>query len=604
MIDNFNDFNEDLLLESINESMLYFSKRLRSLIDNIDSPIASKLTSVLGTDIKHDVTFVDSDAPVGYVTFNTMSNVMKKTAANWLDQIKHIDKQYDPEIVDNVWNRDDNYGDIKVYLNKSRNSVKIGRLVNRLFPQEFKDKEVEDFVNKYKSQIENLSERFVIVEGDDIAKWYREDTYMKQSGHLGNSCMKNAPADYFNIYTQNPQVCRMLILIENNQLKGRALIWKIENIRVRTDSSTSEVPEFEYFLDRQYTFLDSDVIKFKDYAKEQGWAYKRDRSHNSPFGVMFDGNDYELNMDSTLNAGEYNNFPYVDTLKSFYPYTLIMTNDGKVGAYKLDQIDGTHGTNGVWSEWLEEYVDRDESKWSDYLDTWILEEDSIQLDVGSYRGDYMPSDHDDIRFDKISEEYTLVGEAVWSEYYNHYVYDGYKIQCITSIDNKNILENVDIEMVVQELHKKDKDVVTPTYNRCYRMLRRHYSFPKYILKSLTVKNNLNDYIPELLALEAFKVQGGHDDIRVLTKIDSYLLDIPIDLNKSEVIDSVTYNLDLYRSQLTETQTALDMIDEKSKSFEGQTSMSFDHRTNVGKQNEKFIEDIQNRHKTTFWGRLR
>jgi hypothetical protein len=34
-------------------------------------------------------------------------------------------------------------------------------------------------------------------------------------------------------------------------------------------------------MDRQYTSKDSDVIKFKNYAKDKGWAYKANNNHHS-----------------------------------------------------------------------------------------------------------------------------------------------------------------------------------------------------------------------------------------------------------------------------------------------------------------------------------
>jgi len=135
-------------------------------------------------------------------------------------------------ILDRVWELDVERSEpaVGVYGVKSRNSLKLGRFINRLFPNVYKDKEVEEFVNNYKAGLEKLSEHFELVEGADIGKWYHIDTYKKESGHLGSSCMNRAPSSYFEIYMENPKQCRMLILVEDNELVGRAILWKVEHI--------------------------------------------------------------------------------------------------------------------------------------------------------------------------------------------------------------------------------------------------------------------------------------------------------------------------------------------------------------------------------------
>ena len=74
----------------------------------------------------------------------------------------------------------------------------------------------------------------------------------------------------FKIYTENPDVCKMLILIEDDKLIGRALVWKLSSIKIYGKDPVQD----SWFMDRQYTIKDSDVEKFRNYAKEKGWIYK------------------------------------------------------------------------------------------------------------------------------------------------------------------------------------------------------------------------------------------------------------------------------------------------------------------------------------------
>jgi hypothetical protein len=125
-------------------------------------------------------------------------------------------------------------------------------------------KEYEDFVNLYKSSNVKSENKFELVKGEDILKYYHENSYAYQKGQLGNSCMKHDHCqDYFGIYVENPKTCNLLVYLNSRgQVLGRAIMWKV-----------SKAPcDAKYFMDRIYTSSDSDIIKFKNYANESwGW---------------------------------------------------------------------------------------------------------------------------------------------------------------------------------------------------------------------------------------------------------------------------------------------------------------------------------------------
>ena len=97
-------------------------------------------------------------------------------------------------------------------LKKSRSSLKLGKFINKLFPNKYNSQQIEMFTNVFKS-LATDSDVIKEVIGEDIKKWYLEDNYFEKVGSLGSSCMRYEECqDYFDIYTENPDVCKMLIL--------------------------------------------------------------------------------------------------------------------------------------------------------------------------------------------------------------------------------------------------------------------------------------------------------------------------------------------------------------------------------------------------------
>ncbi len=190
-------------------------------------------------------------------------------------------------------------------LPNNNNKIKIGRYVNKLLDlslgsspikrSEYTSSDVEKFVNKFISFMEyqkNALDHFRIVSGEEIKYWYSDSNYSGKTGELGQSCMKyDYCQDYFNIYIENPDVCKLLIFTDiNNKLLGRALLWKLK------DGSN--------YMDRIYTKFDYYVELFKKWGKENGYT-----------------NYYVKNSDIILNVEvkpkDYVHYPYMDTFNFF-----------------------------------------------------------------------------------------------------------------------------------------------------------------------------------------------------------------------------------------------------------------------------------------------
>ena len=190
----------------------------------------------------------------------------------------------------------------------TKSSIKVGRFVNRIFDIYFKENpdseygerneysvaDVEKFVNKYTATalfMENAFDYFEIVDGEDIKYWYSEDKYVAKTGQLGNSCMRyNNCQDYFRIYAENPDVCKLLIFknMSGDKIFGRALLW--------TDTDGQKL------MDRAYTTKDNFMTLFSKWAKENNYR-----------------TIYNEDVSCTIKVEEkdYVKYPYMDTFKYY-----------------------------------------------------------------------------------------------------------------------------------------------------------------------------------------------------------------------------------------------------------------------------------------------
>lgn len=230
----------------------------------------------------------------------------------------------------------------------TKNPIRIGRVVNSLLniaKISATPKEIEDFVNAYKSSWDIMNDAFLkfdVVKGGDIAYWYSIENY-EDGGRstLGNSCMAEVDSSYFNVYVKNPDVCQLVILYsdkgqlldgkwKSNKIRGRALLWT---------TGTGEM-----FMDRIYYNYESDVDLFKQYAERNGWWCKKHQDSDNDFTAQ-KGNQYKTpSYTVRLSKAIFDEYPYVDTLFyiDFSSKTLSTDNDGAEGELR--------STGGGWDE--------------------------------------------------------------------------------------------------------------------------------------------------------------------------------------------------------------------------------------------------------------
>lgn len=390
MINNYNEFLLEHAISMINESEIFYSKKFKKLLNDIDSPISKHLKEIETKDLKVTSNFFDiadnkdvisfiadrkaqeiigenKDKSVVYSEGHPLSHNLSQNGGIFAalgykavgdspycpdDEEKGtvISKTVSPtsgrvflyvkfEGGECVLNQDYIiYTEIKDMWSKNRQTVRTGRGIRALLNasgQKFTDVEIEDFVNKYKSAFDRMNDvysSFDLVSGDDISFWYDYKNYSQGTnrGSLGNSCMANGDSEWFEIYTLNPDVCSLLILKDDDadKIKGRALVWKL---------TTPEIT----FMDRIYTHEDSDIQLFKDYAIHKGWHYKK-YNNSSPEGELVNSNgnvNFDLLSVDIKKIG-YDKFPYVDTLKYYDVAGSRLTNDENRSYKCLEDTDG------------------------------------------------------------------------------------------------------------------------------------------------------------------------------------------------------------------------------------------------------------------------
>lgn len=197
-----------------------------------------------------------------------------------------------------------------------RVDVKAGRFINRFVKKEVFEKYnitpsvIEEFVNLYKSYTDN-DLNFLVVEGDDILKYYCEDNYDEEfkTGHLWNSCMRQSSRNHFmKLYAIN-DVKMLVSLSKNGKVKCRALLW--DNVNVYGEDAKYK------FMDRIYGQFEHDVFTFKKWATKNGYITKWQQSADSEmtFDVFGDFKNLDLFVEMSNCDVEY--YPYLDTFK-FY----------------------------------------------------------------------------------------------------------------------------------------------------------------------------------------------------------------------------------------------------------------------------------------------
>ena len=597
MILRYNSFIEnDLLFESlINETYVYFVKDFKDVLNKLSkqSEIAKDLIDLEYKDVKNDMTFISLSDREGYISGSTLRNLKKNVEKSFTDWGKenNLGDERTKQILDIMLSKIDKGETTQTDVNhmfneydlksKSRNDVKLGRLVNALLPGKYTPKDIEEFTNKFKASLLKQGEYFEEVYGEDINHWYNADNYKEMSGQLGNSCMARK-LGLFKIYTENPDVCKMLILIEDDKLIGRALVWKLSSIKIYGKDPVQD----SWFMDRQYTIKDSDVEKFRNYAKEKGWIYKSSNNHHSFTNVTIEGEEKNATLEVQVKATNYGRYPYMDTFRRFDPNEGILYNDNDEdesyeGQYILNDTGGNYEeiASGVWSEWHDRRIPHDQAVWSDWADSYLNRDYATYVETGSRRNrdSWYPEDCDDIVYDEWIDEPIHTDDAVYSEAYGYCIYDQNAVEVIKDIDSDG--ESLGAEE--NWYHKDDDDIIRSSAyedQTWFKVLSKQWSnWTNYnwSLRELFIIDYTDEPIPIQFQLETYKIVGEKPEelegIEYLSEVDSLVLGIKVDNKKKRLTDKFAYELSIFeirnmiQSKLkSEIKRIEDVVEEKGQ----------------------------------------
>jgi len=575
----YDEFILESQLDFISESIVYFSPNLRKLfkrLSNVDGSVVGEIADALVDlefqNLKDDITFIDFDKDPAYVSFTTSKNAKKNLTYKFPEDVyPDLYKMFDDDPMMRLSN---NLHELNNEIwTKSRSPVRIGRFLNRVFPNKFTAAQIEEFTNKFKAVQEKKSEKFILVKGDDIAFWYNGKNYFRDEHTLGNSCMKGKPETYFEIYTKNSDKCQMLCIVEENEegvekLKGRALLWKIDTIKGSV--STPNPEKFEYFLDRQYAIDDSIVQKMRDYAASQGWAFKDRNSHTSFSGIIFNGKSFNIGMEVQLKSTKFGKYPYMDTFRRLNLSDGILYNDDEredhTGQYILEDTGGGYDEISdrphTYSEYYGEEIPEEQSVWSEPLQDYLWRRISVEVTRGQRRNrGYYPEDYDELVYDEWSDNYLYIDDASYSEHHGYYIMTDESISVVHSVNKKTGNCNSDYYPV----HVDCDEYVS--FNRIDDLVwyqnivkkNRNWEDHSGILKELLIKDAEGDWILDKFKITLHQMKEPMDFLNdedvVITfewihEMDAKLLGIEI-FDETKISDAWTYTDDLKEAKLIE-----------------------------------------------------
>ena len=291
------------------------------------------------------------------------------------------------------WDDDDPKGKMQ--------QMKVGRFL-RMFKLEEKlsDAEVELVVNAVKGKMAADTEgSFELVTGEDIRRFYYEEHYEDSPCvALAHSCMKyRGCGRLLDIYVKN-DVAMLVFLNEDRKVRGRAIVWR----NVATPKGRSIV-----LMDRIYA-SDGLTPAFMEFAKEQGWYYKAQQSHDAMDKLMSPKNKYtkvvKMNLVVELNT-DHDKFPYLDTFRygvdgyntnfkdegiSIYNYgnivgTRSMRSDERVAVVGRENLVYQH--DAQFSRWNGDLIHENDTTFCAPIDSYVHRDDAVEIGSNYYPAD-------------------------------------------------------------------------------------------------------------------------------------------------------------------------------------------------------------------------
>lgn len=180
------------------------------------------------------------------------------------------------------------------YNPKLRYHSSIGKLLKKVIPEVdslYGQKEMANFITLFKSESYKelgTNHEFIFEEatGDRVLWGYHQTNYYECSNTLGSSCMRYGYCqEYLHIYSENPDKISLGMLLKENKVAARALIWRVGD---------------DVWFDRIYAIDHDTELILKNHLEELGMSNCYDEDYN-----LF------VNLENTY----FNYYPYMDTFR-------------------------------------------------------------------------------------------------------------------------------------------------------------------------------------------------------------------------------------------------------------------------------------------------
>lgn len=300
----------------------------------------------VGDNITKKLNRIDTDLSKNLLSFINSDKIKDDATVDYVDYDKKNEKLFTLGYTDQKGNTRERLFKFNKLLSYLGSSI-----------ENIKSYEVEELMNHLKQA--ELGD-FKIVDGEDILWAYHCDNY--DEGETMGSCMRHEHAqEYLGIFTNNPNQVKCLVLVnpDNNMVRGRALLWTL-------DDGTK-------YLDRIYATNSKYNVEYNNYVEE----------HN--IQTSWPGNK-TVTLD---NGGEYDTYPYMDTFEYYTPYSGEL-NPGEGELHLQD----THGgqSNGVFSEYHQERIPEDEAAYIEHMEDYVYQNEIEQ----DFKGDWVFPQSDDV----------------------------------------------------------------------------------------------------------------------------------------------------------------------------------------------------------------
>ena len=404
---------DDFLLEEYLklDVPLYYTKELKSTLSAIASkgdPVASFLYYGESTDaVKSDITLVglgQGNDKVSFIQVNRLLRMIDKDLGDPESKNQELYGQKEEDYINKIFRIKNNFD--HPAWKEQRTELGVGRFATKISQKagkNFTPVQINTFVDKFKAYMDfqtTKKDKFEVVQGEDIRKWYDEYTYEDPEYHLNNSCMRYSRCQrYLNIYVENPNQVTMVIMkgTDPNKIIGRALIWKLK--------------DGTYYLDRPYTNNDEDLNLFKEWGRSKGYSVY--------------GADYK-NKEVVLDKADFQYYPYMDTFKWLNRGQNLLSTDSSEfddrneDWIKLESTGGGYeeAQTGIYSEYLGEYIDEDSAVFAEDLQSYIYSDDAYYLE---YKDEYV-SNEADVVYSEYDSNYYYEHDAVNSDYLGDWIY--------------------------------------------------------------------------------------------------------------------------------------------------------------------------------------